>query len=292
MYNVIKILFCCILFQSLIACSGSSSTPEPPVKTERPSANKAVDISSGTATYLGNEAVMVEHAGNKILFDPFFHNGFNIYQTVPEDIREAIFSGTAPYDNIDAIFISHAHADHFSADDMVDFLLEHEITQLIAPQQAIDAVLELEDFEDLSTIKPRLHAITLAYKDTPVELKIGDLDIDAVRIPHAGWPQRAEVANIVFRVSLSNEVTVIHMGDADANDKHFKPLLDHWKKTITNTAFPPYWFFFSDTGKFILNDRINANESIGIHVPINVPVELKQSGADYFSKPSESRVID
>lgn len=281
-----------MLAQLLIACSGSPSTSDLPASTEPPTANKTTKTSGGTATYLGNEAVMVEHAGNKILFDPFFHNGFNIYQTVPEDIREAIFSGTVPYDNIDAIFISHAHADHFSADDLVDFMLAHADTQLIAPQQAIDAVLELEDFEDLTTIKPRLHSITLAYKDPPVELKIGELAIDAVRIPHAGWPQRADVSNIVFRVSLSDEVTVIHMGDADANDEHFKSLVEHWNKTVTNTAFPPYWFFFSDTGKFILSDRINTNESIGIHVPINVPQELIQTGADYFSKPTESRVID
>ena len=287
MHSKVKILLFSILFQLLIACSGSSAINEPPI------ANKTVENSSGTATYLGNEAVMIEHGDSKILFDPFFHNGFNIYQLVPDEIRDSLFAGTAPYDNIDAIFISHAHADHFSADDMVDFLLAHENTQLIAPQQAIDALLELEDFEDLSNIKPRLHAIKLAYKDAPVELTIGDLIIDAVRIPHAGWPApaRAAVANIVFRVTLNNEITVIHMGDADPNDEHFAPLIKHWNKQATNTAFPPYWFFLSEAGELILSDRINAHESIGIHVPIKVPVELIQSDADYFSKPSEKRSI-
>lgn len=262
----------------LLACSGNSVEPisEP-----------------GTATYLGNEGIMVEHADTKILFDPFFHNTYNIYQAVPDDIREALFSSEVPYDNIDAIFISHAHGDHFSPDDLVDFLLAHPSTQLIAPQQAIDKVVELEDFEDLDPIKPRLHAIKLAYKDDPVELSIGNLKIDAVRIPHAGWPApaRAAVSNLVFRVTLNNAITVVHMGDADPNDEHFKPLIAHWDKQLTNTAFPPYWFMTSENGQLILKQRIKADLNIGVHVPVAVPQELQQSKEKYYSKPGEKNSI-
>lgn len=292
----IKHIFVGLLAFSFASCSSPESVSTPvsiQSETNSPvtSVNSPKGSNSGMATYLGNEAVMVEHKGNKVLFDPFFHNGFDIYQTVPEDIREAIFSGTAPYDKIDAIFISHAHADHFSADDLVDFMLAHSNTQLVAPAQAIDAILELEEFEDISTIKARLHPISLAYQDAPVELKLGDITVDAVRIPHAGWPQRAEVSNIVFRVSLSDEVTVVHMGDADVNDEHYKPLMAHWKKQQTDTAFPPYWFFLSETGQFILTDRIKADENVGIHVPIKVPSDLVETGKQYFSKPGETLSI-
>ena len=37
----------------------------------------------GSATYLGNEAVMVSLDDTKIIFDPFFHNNFGVYQLVP-----------------------------------------------------------------------------------------------------------------------------------------------------------------------------------------------------------------
>lgn len=248
---------------------------------------KTSKSTKGKVTYLGNEALMVEHEGLKVLFDPFFHNTFNTYQAVPEPIRVALFNGVAPYNDIDAIFISHAHADHFSSGDITLFLKQHKESILIAPQQAIDS-LGLHD----ETISARLHAIELAYKDEPITQTLNGIRFDVVRIPHAGWPQRAEISNLVFRVSLSDEVTVVHMGDADPNDEHFQPLMEHWKQQKTDTAFPPYWFFMSESGKFILSNRIQANENVGVHVPVITPTELIQSGELYFSEPGEEREIN
>ncbi len=246
--------------------------------------NTKKNSQKGFATYLGNEAVMVEHAHVKVLFDPFFHNTYNIYQAVPEDIRKALFSNQAPYDEINFIFISHAHADHFSSGDLAKFLRAFPQTQLIAPKQAIDALIDLEDAQDIVS---QMHPIKLEYKDEPKSMSLGNIKFDAVRIPHAGWPQRADISNLVFRVTLNNAITVVHMGDADPNDKHFKPIITHWDSQHTNTAFPPYWFMTSESGQLILKERIKADENIGVHVPVAVPQELKQSSERYYSKPGE-----
>lgn len=243
---------------------------------------------SAIATYLGNEGIMVQNGESKIIFDPFFHNNYNHYQLVPEEIRQALFKNKPPYDNIDAIFISHAHGDHFAADDMLKFLKAHPKAKLIAPQQAIDKIIALENSE--SVIKQTL-AVKLNRGDAPKTLKLDDLLIEAVRIPHAGWPGRAEISNLVFRVTLGKTVTVMHMGDADPNDEHFKPYKDYWQKNLTNTAFPPYWFFTSEDGQIILDERINAEKHIGVHVPVKVPVDLEMTGEMYFSKPSEHKSI-
>ncbi len=60
-------------------------------------------------TYVANEAALITNGDKKILFDPFFHKIFGIYQLLPEDTQQAIFSGTPPFDNLTAIVISHAH---------------------------------------------------------------------------------------------------------------------------------------------------------------------------------------
>ena len=257
----------------LFACNGHSET---------------LVSKSGTATYLGNEAVMIEHDNVKVLFDPFFHNTFNIYQAVPEDIRNALFSNQAPYDQIDFIFISHAHADHFSSSDLAKYLKQSPDTQLIAPKQAIDALTDLEGAHDIAT---QMHSIELEYKDKPISKSLENIKFDAVRIPHAGWPQRAGISNLVFRVTLNDAITVVHMGDADPNDEHFKPLMTHWDAQRTNTAFPPYWFMTSENGQLILKQRIKADKNIGVHVPIAVPQELKDSREEYYSKPGEQSAI-
>jgi len=266
----------------ILCLSGCKQTDSQPLPPESPSL-KPSNTQLSKATYLGNEGVMIESSGKKVLFDPFFHNVFNTYQAVPETIREAIFSNQAPYDNIDAIFISHAHGDHFSAHDLVKYLDLHPNTHLVASQQAINQLTK-----DLMENTKQVHAIELAYQDAAQSDTVAGIKFDVVRIPHAGWPQRAEISNLVFRVTLSESVTVIHMGDADPNDEHFKPLINHWNQQSTDMAFPPYWFFLSGSGKFILSERINAKESVGVHVPVKIPDALKNSHETYFSRPGES----
>ena len=80
-----------------------------------------------------------------------------------------------------------------------------------------------------------------------MSLEQGSLVIEAVRIPHSGWPDRQQqVENIAFRVTLDAETTVVHLGDADASDAHFAHDGAYWRRRRTDVAFPPYWFFLSD----------------------------------------------
>lgn len=249
---------------------------------------KAHDNHSSSMQYLGNEAVMVTDKNSKILFDPFFHNNYRIYTLVPEKTRQAIFNGNEPYNNIDAIFISHAHGDHFAADDVLKFLQKHDKVKLIAPQQAVNTLLALPGSD---SIKSQLNSIDLNFGDKAVNFKVGQIEVGAVRIPHSGWPQRAKVENLVYRVTLNDNISVMHMGDADANDSHFKPHNDFWQQRVTDVALPPYWFLTSLEGNKILDSRINSKKNIGIHVPTIVPESLMKSQKDYFSMPGEIRVI-
>ncbi len=241
------------------------------------------------ATYLGNEGVMITGNGKKILFDPFFHNDYGYYQLVPERIRQAMFKGEKPYDNIDVVFISHAHGDHFAAEDLQQFMQAQPKVKLVAPKQAVDKLAALKMTKGLMN---RVTAVALKYGDKPWSYTIDNLLIEAVRIPHSGWPSRAEVENMVFRVTLKTEkgkkvatdkVTVMHMGDADADDSHYIPYQTYWQQRVTDTAFPPYWFFLSKQGNTIIDKRINAKQAIGLHVPVNVPPELKATGKHFFS---------
>ncbi len=238
--------------------------------------------------YLGNTGLLVDYQDQQVLFDPFFHNHFDTYQLVPEATRKAIFAGQAPYDSVEMILVSHAHGDHFDAADLVKYLQGSPATRLVAPAQAVEQLKTQAGFQ---TISGQIHAIGLAYQDQPVELTVGGIVVEAVRIPHAGWPSRAEVSNLVYRVTLNNDITVMHMGDADPNDEHFKPLQQHWQKQNTNHAFPPYWFLLTPDGQTILTDRINSQHHTAVHVPVKVPQALKSQDGHYFIKPGTTLVI-
>ncbi|MDO6447242.1 MBL fold metallo-hydrolase [Colwellia sp. 1_MG-2023] len=249
--------------------------------------------------YLGNEALFIHVANSKLLFDPFFHDNIQIYRLVPETIKTNIFNGKAPFNDIDLILISHAHRDHFAVDEVVNYLLRFEKTKLVAPQQAIDKINAHLNKLNKPFAQERLIPVKLNFGDQPWQLAIGNFIIDAVRIPHAGWPSRADVENMVFRVTLNHastgsantSATVMHMGDADPDDAHFLPYKRFWQQKKTDVNFPPYWFLFSAEGRDILDSIIGAKANIGVHVPMEVPKQLQKSGRDYFSTPGEIKSL-
>ncbi|MGS2719134.1 MBL fold metallo-hydrolase [Paraglaciecola aestuariivivens] len=246
----------------------------------------------GEAKYLANEAVLATFGDTKVLFDPFFHESFGTYQLVPEHIKQAILAGTPPFDDIDAIVISHAHDDHFAADEVLNYLKKFSKTKLIAPQQAVDQLFNLESGHSVAN---QITAVDLAFEQKPISIEQGGLTFEALRIPHAGWPARAEVENLVFRVTLTkpeSQLTVMHLGDADVDDSHYLKHKAHWQKRLSHTAFVPYWFFYSAEGRDILAEILNIEKSIGVHVPVKIPKVLTQGKADYFSKPGETRIIN
>ena len=245
--------------------------------------------SPAQTTYLGNEGIMVSDDHTTLLFDPLFPNAFGVYQQVPSEMRSALMAGEAPYDAVDAIFVSHMHPDHFSVDEVINYLEQHDQVRLYAPSQAVEWMREETDNE---VIFDRVTGVSLERLDDPVSFKEGDLIIDAVRIPHAGWPARADISNLVWRVTLADGVTVMHLGDADPDDGHYAPHEAHWQAKRTDAAYPPYWFFLSEAGRQIVDERLNTETATGIHVPVELPADLFVSDADFLHAPGETRTVN
>jgi L-ascorbate metabolism protein UlaG (beta-lactamase superfamily) len=249
---------------------------------------------ASTAHYMANEGLMVVQGDTKIVFDPLFRNSYGQYQLLPKAMEEALFAAAPPFDGIDAIFVSHYHGDHFSPADILRLLKAQPGIRLYAPSQAVKGLREVAAALD-ELVFDRVTSVELAYKDAPLTLEMDGLLIEAVRIPHSGWPNgRLDVENISWRVTLNETTTVLHMGDADPNDVHFKRDAEYWDKRHTHMAFPPYWFFSSSYGPEILKNRIKPDHSVGVHVPVSIsktpslrPQELRNF--DLFTEPGEIR---
>jgi len=256
----------------------------------------AATTGAATAQYLANAAILVVNGGTKVVFDPLFRNDFGSYERVPESMERALFAGEPPFDGLDAVFISHYHEDHFSASDVLRLLETRPDLRLHAPAQAVAGMREIASAR-LDAVIGRVNAIALQYRDARVSLEHGTLLVEAVRVPHSGWPARQQqVENLAFRVTLDAETTVVHLGDADASDAHFAHDGAYWRRRRTDAAFPPYWFFLSDEGRQVLARRIAATRSIGMHVPADVPSrpaerEVGLRGHELFTEPGEVRAI-
>ncbi len=248
--------------------------------------------------YLANEGVAVFHEGTTVLFDPLFRIDYDLYASVPEDVRDAMLNGSPPFDNVAAVFVSHYHGDHFDPTDMLAMLKRHEAARLYAPLQAVEAMRQRAG-EDDAPVFERITAIDQSYGDAPQSMQHGDIRIEAFFVPHTGWPKALlDVQNIAFRVTLVTNganASVVHLGDADPNLLHFEPHAQEWAQHPTVVALPPYWFFNSTYGNDVLDQVVRPKRSIGIHVPAafaeheNIPADLRDF--DLFIVPGETRPL-
>lgn len=260
-------------------------------------ANSNVDDQS-VATYLANAGVVVSRGDVKIAFDPLFKTSFGTYALMPPEMEEMFLEGRAPYDGLDAIFVSHLHGDHIDPGLVATILQKQPELHLYAPEPAAKGVLMLAG-DAADSIRDRVHGVSLEVGEAPFTADALGLAIEAVRIPHTGWPDRmATVENLAFRVTLAPDAddptTVVHLGDSHASDEHFASQDPYWKQRSLDLALPPYWFLASDGGTKVL-DRLAPGQVIGVHVPTEM-ADPGRRGAEYdgddlFADPGETRPI-
>lgn len=243
------------------------------------------------AHYLANEAILVTSGETKILFDPLFTHSYG-YPLVAPDTKARLMAGEGEFAGVDAVFVSHVHGDHFDAPEMNAYLATHPDVVLVAPHQAQLDMRAASGWQERFAERLQI----MPFVSRPQELVIaadGEAEairIETVHIPHAGGPGRSHIQNMVFRVTLNGEATVMHLGDATQDPRAYAGHETHFQARETHNAFPPYWLI-STWGGDVVRERLNADHITGIHVPINAPVAVPASREDFFTEAGEIRAI-
>ena len=244
------------------------------------------------ARYLGNEGVLVTRGETKVLFDAFYAESFGgQYTLVPTALEQAMMAGTAPFDGVDAVFVSHIHPDHFNSRKMIAYLRANPEVRLYAGLDVIGAIYAA-DVSVSDPLAKRLIMMRERPGDMPRPISIGGLDIEAFAIPHNG---NGPMPHYAFRVTLEKDTTVMHLGDADAAESHYLPYTAALQARRTDTAFVPTWILTSDSGRRVLQQIIRPAQSIAIHADdkhrASAPALKTELGADAFVEPGETRAI-
>lgn len=249
--------------------------------------------SSGKATYLANAGVLVSVCGEKILFDAFYEDRYGRYALVPDETRQDLLVGRPPYDDVSAVFISHVHGDHFSPAPALAYLRAWPDVVLYGSRQVADKLAQAAGSDD--DVLQRVIAFDLEPGAASVDAVHAALSIDVVAVPHAGGERMAAIDNLVFRVSLGRAATVMHLGDAVADEAVFARSQAYWDVRRADMVFPPFWFFRDDAGRRILEDTVRAAAAVGVHVPAAAIGHgdgwRQEAGGDLFTDPGETRPI-
>ncbi|WP_299194139.1 MBL fold metallo-hydrolase [uncultured Erythrobacter sp.] len=250
---------------------------------------------AGTATSILNAGVMAEigPAGDgraKFLFDPLYDDHFGSFEQLTPELIEAIVTGAPPYDAVDAVFVSHAHGDHFSASMLTRMLAEQPGLRLFAPQQAIDRMREDASWDE--SFAARTTGVALENGEAWDGVNVEGYSVDAFRSPHSGWPDRHfNTHNITFRVSAPADEgavgRVMHLGDADPSSEHYAALEGFLSAKRSGLAMVPFWFYQEGDLGGLVDETLNAQMPVAMHVPVRVPAYLRSGELPYFSEVGE-----
>lgn len=247
-------------------------------------------VETGKVTSILNAGVMAQIGASaapvKFLFDPIYDEHFGSLEPLSDTLIDAIVTGAAPYDGVSAVFVSHAHGDHFSARHFNRLMAAQPAIRLVAPQQAVEMMRGEAGWQD--GFAARITAITLENGAQAPAFTLGAARIEAFRSPHAGWPDRhANVHNITYRVTAASGPDgthrVMHLGDAAPQAQFFAPHAEFLSSARTGVAVVPFWFLNAGDAEALVGETLNAEAGVGMHVPVNEPDWLAGSGWDYFN---------
>jgi L-ascorbate metabolism protein UlaG (beta-lactamase superfamily) len=164
-------------------------------------------------TYIANSGFLVDIIDNKIVFDGFFKDGYGKYEFPDSNLISQMENSLPPFDNIDIIFVSHYHGDHFNSSLLIDYLTNNLNTRLFCPEQ-VNHILQ-KDTLRYKLIKDRIIRMTPdtnSYETTSYK----DVAVTACRLWH-GKKENNDTENIGYILKYKDRC-IFHSGDATLAD--------------------------------------------------------------------------
>ncbi len=229
---------------------------------------------SATVSYIANEGFMVEVNGKKILFDGLF-GGFKAnWCDVPSpETKEKLEYAEPPFNNIDLIFISHNHSDHFNKEMVINHLSKNPKCIVLCPEQVYKKLESENGFQDIS--KNIFEFTPDINKDTAV-LKDG-MKIKIYRFEHSRYMEKDSVTglevnlhrnveNLGFLLDIDGN-RVFHCGDINPwNEEQLKKF--NLSDENIDIAFLERLYLTNREGKGIdlINKYIKPRNTIFMHI--------------------------
>ena len=243
---------------------------------------KAIDKDSIVVTYIANCGFLIEMESTKIIIDGLFINGFNYYDTPDSSTLDLILKGSEPFDNIDYVFITHKHADHFDAKTVSSFMIKNVGSKLICPKQ-VDDELKTDD-KSYNLFSQRVIECTPATFISKT-FNLDALTIFGYRLAHMN-ERNKHIENVAFLIEIEDK-SIFHTGDADPNQVNKysgkKPSDKSIDIAFINGAFGNYKNFE------ITNDFIDADTNVAMHFPkdfFKIEHEMIKDVPDFFREPT------
>jgi L-ascorbate metabolism protein UlaG (beta-lactamase superfamily) len=224
-----------------------------------------------SVTYVSNDGFLYETKTGKILIDAIFGGIKGNWCDQPNDsVSNLMLNGIVPFNNIDAVLITHYHSDHFNGPMVISFLKNNKKPVLICPSQVDDILKKNPGYGDVAdrikSLKSGLQFDTL--------LTVNNVNIRALRFNHGSFFEtdsasgkqydlHSGVENFGYIIETEG-FSLFHAGDGSYSDKsHFESYLFDDRKF--DMVFLDRTFLRKE-GQEIMNSLIHTKELIFMHI--------------------------
>jgi glyoxylase-like metal-dependent hydrolase (beta-lactamase superfamily II) len=163
--------------------------------------------------YVANSGMLVMVSGRRFLIDAPIRVGIPPYATSSAEERARLEEARAPYDNVDAILITHWHEDHFSPEAVAAHLSRSARTIVISSPEVIERLRSVAPALPASRVRALLPAPGSAE-----QVDVGGVPVRVLRVRH-NPTRRLPEQHVAFLVGAAE--TVLHVGDADPAADNF-----------------------------------------------------------------------
>jgi L-ascorbate metabolism protein UlaG (beta-lactamase superfamily) len=218
--------------------------------------------------YVANAGVLLSFGEARVLVDAPIRDGIPPYATSSSAERARLEGAEAPYDDVDAILVTHWHEDHFSAEAVAAHMKNTRRTVFISSPEVVERLREAAP----GLPDARLHAV-LPAPGMSANLSVRGMTIRVLRIRH-NPARRFPEQHVGFLVGEAP--AVLHVGDADPDRGNFA-LLE--SLPAIDVALVPHWYLQTDANRTLVRDVIRPRRIVAMHMPATEADAVRRSFA-------------
>jgi L-ascorbate metabolism protein UlaG (beta-lactamase superfamily) len=238
----------------------SLGAPAPAAESPRaPGGNHAVVM-----TYVANEGLLIAGAGEKILIDALFIEGWGRFAVPSTRNLARMREAAPPFDRVTALLLTHFDGDHFDPASVIAHLQNDPACVFLGPAQA-DEQLRAQPGYD--AVKARV----LAVPRTPAafERTIQGRPFKAMLLEHSHEdPSRPPSSHNLGHLFSVGGVTFLHAGDTGESDPAVWRRAGLREDPVDVLILP--WFFFTElpaaSVRRLIND-LKPKAIVLVHFP-------------------------